>query len=83
MVSRSSRVINIWMDIFSINHYLFNNIVNFFKFFSGIPLDKGLDTFKILNGINTYKIIADDLEFGEGFICEKGVVGVKQLTDLF
>jgi len=22
-------------------------------------------------------------EFGEGFICEKGVVGVKQLTDLF
>jgi len=42
-------------------------------YFSGIPLDKGLDTFKILNGRNTYKIIADDLEFGEGFITNTNI----------
>ncbi|MCM5663662.1 hypothetical protein [Galbibacter mesophilus] len=37
-------------------------------YFSGIPTENGIDTFKILNGINSFEIIINDLIFGNGFI---------------
>jgi hypothetical protein len=32
-------------------------------YFTGSPTDKGIDTFKVLNGLNSFRILIDDLEF--------------------
>ncbi|WP_430965264.1 hypothetical protein [Spongiimicrobium sp. 2-473A-2-J] len=37
-------------------------------YFSGIPTEKGIDTFDILNRINSFKIVINNLELGDGFI---------------
>ena len=46
----------------------FNWLPSSGAYFKGISLEKGLNTSKTLDGINTYKIIANNLEFGDGFI---------------
>lgn len=37
-------------------------------YFNGVPAEKGIDTFEILNGINSFNVIINDLVFGNGFI---------------
>lgn len=37
-------------------------------YFTGIPTENGLDTFNILNGINTFDVVINNLTFGNGFV---------------